>query len=332
MLTINNPDMLDESIYSYDSLKKYIESKVKCDYFCYSYEIGLKEKTLHIHIFFYFKNPRAGNSLKKIFPTAHLDLCRGSCKQIRDYVFKENLSDDKKEKEDTRIEGKQYESATLPEEKQGNRSDLELLYDLIKQGFSNVDIYNANPSFIKYTYLIDKTRTEYLEDKYKKEWRDLEVIFVTGVTGKGKTRTVMEAFGYENVHRVIDYKHPFDDYKQQDVIIFEEFRNSLPIEQMLNFLDGYPVTLPSRYCNKVACYHKVFIITNWTLEEEYKNIQEQYPETWRAFLRRIHKIKIYNEDNIEEYTTEEYFAKQTSKQLEPIDENTGAQYSLFDLI
>jgi hypothetical protein len=181
MLTINN-------------LKKYIESKVKCDYFCYSYEIGLKEKTLHIHIFFYFKNPRAGNSLKKIFPTAHLDLCRGSCKQIRDYVFKENLSDDKKEKEDTRIEGKQYESATLPEEKQGNRSDLELLYDLIKQGFSNVDIYNANPSFIKYTYLIDKTRTEYLEDKYKKEWRDLEVIFVTGITGKGKTRTVMESF------------------------------------------------------------------------------------------------------------------------------------------
>lgn len=257
MLTINNPDMLDESIYSYDSLKKYIESKVKCDYFCYSYEIGLKEKTLHIHIFFYFKNPRSGNSLKKIFPTAHLDLCRGSCKQIRDYVFKENLSDDKKEKEDTRIEGKQYESATLPEEKQGNRSDLELLYDLIKQGFSNVDIYNANPSFIKYTYLIDKTRTEYLEDKYKKEWRNLEVTFITGVTGKGKTRTVMEAFGYENVHRVIDYKHPFDDYKQQDVIIFEEFRNSLPIEQMLNFLDGYPVTLPSRYCNKVACYHKV---------------------------------------------------------------------------
>lgn len=324
--------MLDESIYSYDSLKKYIESNVKCDYFCYSYEIGLKEKTLHIHIFFYFKNPRSGNSLKKIFPTAHLDLCRGSCKQIRDYVFKENLSHDKKEKEDTRIEGKQYESATLPEEKQGNRSDLELLYDLIKQGFSNVDIYNANPSFIKYTYLIDKTRIEYLEDKYKKEWRDLEITFVTGITGKGKTRTVMEAFGYENVHRVIDYKHPFDDYKQQDVIIFEEFRNSLPIEQMLNFLDGYPVTLPSRYCNKVTCYHKVFIITNWTLEEEYKNIQEQYPETWRTFLRRIHKIKIYNEDNIEEYTTEEYFAKQTSKQLEPIDESIGAQYSLFDLI
>ena len=94
---------------------------------------------------------------------------------------------------------------------------------------------------------------------------------MTGVTGKGKTRTVMEKFGYENVHRVIDYKHPFDDYKQQDVIIFEEFRNSLPIEQMLNFLDGYPVNLPCRYCNKVACYHKVFIITNWTLEEEYKN-------------------------------------------------------------
>ncbi len=32
--------------------------------------------------------------------------------------------------------------------------------------------------------------------------------------------------------------------KGQDVIVFEEFRSSLKIQDMLNYLDGYPCELP----------------------------------------------------------------------------------------
>jgi hypothetical protein len=45
--------------------------------------------------------------------------------------------------------------------------------------------------------------------------------------------------------------------------------------------------LPCRYNNKVACFTKVYIITNWALSEQYKNIQAAHPKTWQAFLRRI---------------------------------------------
>lgn len=38
---------------------------------------------------------------------------------------------------------------------------------------------------------------------------------------------------------------------------------------MLNYLDIYPIQLPSRYYNKVACYNIVYIVSNWKLEEEY---------------------------------------------------------------
>ena len=63
---------------------------------------------------------------------------------------------------------------------------------------------------------------------------------------------------------------------------------------MLKYLEGYPLMLPSRYNNKVACYTKVYIITNWALSEQYKNIQTQHPSTWEAFLRRIKTV--YNFD------------------------------------
>ena len=57
---------------------------------------------------------------------------------------------------------------------------------------------------------------------------------------------------------------------------------------MLNYLDGYPLTLPARYSDKIACFDTVFIISNIPLSDQYKNIQTEQPETFNAFLRRIH--------------------------------------------
>ncbi len=70
--------------------------------------------------------------------------------------------------------------------------------------------------------------------------------------------------------------------------------NSFKIEDMLNYLDGHPLVLPSRYSDKDAVYTKVFILSNWTFEQQYRKIQEDYPETWRAFCRRVNHI--YNFD------------------------------------
>ena len=116
----------------------------------------------------------------------------------------------------------------------------------------------------------------------------------------------MDKYGYENVSRVTDYKHPFDNYKGQDIVIFEEFRSSLKIQDMLNYLDGYPLDLPCRYNNKIACFTKVYIISNLPLNDQYRDIQREYEETWKAFLRRIHKVMYFTSDGIREMTVEEY--------------------------
>jgi hypothetical protein len=136
------------------------------------------------------------------------------------------------------------------------------------------------------------------DTKYSNTFRILEVTYIYGQTGKNKTRTVMEKYGYENVYRVTKYDHTaFDTYKGQDVIMFEEFRSSFKIEEMLNYLDGYPLQLPSRYMDKEACYTKVYITTNWPLDQQYKNVQSEHPSTWQAFLRRINKVYNFDRNN-----------------------------------
>ena len=127
----------------------------------------------------------------------------------------------------------------------------------------------------------------YRDKQFAETWRDLEVTYIFGPTGAGKTRSVMDAYGYANCYRVTDYKHPFDTYDGQDVIIFEEFRSSLKQGDMLNYLDGYPLLLPCRYFNRQACYTKVFIITNIPPTDQYFNIDQASRE---AFFRRIKMV------------------------------------------
>lgn len=69
-----------------------------------------------------------------------------------------------------------------------------------------------------------------------------------------------------------------------------------PISAMLNYLDIYPLTLPARYTDRIACYTKVYITSNIPLEEQYRDIQRYQMETWRAFLRRVQNVIEYLRD------------------------------------
>jgi hypothetical protein len=45
------------------------------------------------------------------------------------------------------------------------------------------------------------------------------------------------------------------------------------------------------------------------LEEQYPNVQKEFPETWNAFLRRIKKVEVFkSEKEIDRYdSVEQYF-------------------------
>ena len=161
---------------------------------------------------------------------------------------------------------------------------------MISEGATNRQIIESYPTYFTKIDKIEKARQTLLEDEGKSTWRDIETTYLFGETGTGKTRSVMDKYGYPNVFRVTNYDHPFDNYQGQDVIIFEEYRSSLPISELLNYLDGYPCELPCRYSNKFANYTKVFIISNIPLEQQYRNIQNDQPATWKALKRRIDHI------------------------------------------
>lgn len=248
--------------------------------------------TYHTHVFAAFSSAVRFSTMKNLFPEAHIEMARGTAIENRDYIQKSGKWQDE-EKHGTALDGTFEEHGEIPEEHQGERSDLAYLLELIKVGYSNHDIINMVPAYLFSIDKIERARQMLRAEENKEVFRILTNTYIWGQTGTGKTRSIMEEHGYTNVYRVTDYTHPFDSYAGEDVVMFDEFRSQLKMHDMLNFLDGYPLSLPCRYTNRQACYTKVYIVSNIPLERQYQSIQLDHKSTWDAFLRRIHEVVQY---------------------------------------
>ena len=287
-LTINNPQ--DHGM-THDVIIDRAQ-KFNPDYFCMADEIGACG-TYHTHVYLYSTSPMRFGTLKRRFPTAHIEKAIGTSLENRDYMRKEGKWAETA-KAETRVEGTFKEFGVLPNEASEKSPKMAQLMQDVKDGYSTTEIIENDPSFAFKINDIDALREKLLFEKFRKENRPVKVNYLYGDSGTGKTRSIYEKHPPEDVYRITDYSGQsgarFDDYHGEPVIVFEEFRSQVPISAMLNFLDIYPLRLPARYRDRVACFDTVYITSNIPLEDQYRDIQKHEMETWRAFLRRIHTV------------------------------------------
>lgn len=141
---------------------------------------------------------------------------------------------------------------------------------------------SANISFVEKIWTAQKAK------KWSSEQRDVEVIYLWGPTGVGKTRSVREAVPPEKLYAAtLSTRDPFGKYAFEPVLLLDEFRGDYPLPELLQLLDRYPFQLDRRYENSWAAWNRVFICSNWPPESLYRDA----PAADRAALRRrISKI------------------------------------------
>ena len=260
----------------------------------YCFEVGSDTGMPHWHILAQNDNKSVRfDTIKTIVPYGRIETWRRGAK-LRDYL--DYMDKDEEAKGDPR------EAFTEPVESldgytgKGCRTDWLQVREQFSAGASIDEVIAEYPHLSLNIGALEKLRATILGAKWRTCLRkDIEVVYIYGEAGTGKSRYVLETEGLGNVYRVTDYKHPFDGYEAQSAICFEEFRNSLPFEQMLNYLDIYPIELPSRYANKPACFQRVYIVSNWSYEEQYKQIRENHSDSIRAWDRRIHYVYKFDE-------------------------------------
>ena len=267
-------------------------------YFCMADEVATTG-TYHTHIFLLAPSPIRFSTIKNRFPTAHIEKAYGSAKTNRAYILKEGRWADT-DKAETSVSGTFEEWGDLPAEKEEEAPEMFKLIQDLRAGKSVMEIIEDNPKLAFRIREIETLRQAILEEKYGAENRALEVTYLYGASGTGKTWGIFETHDRKSICRITDYGGRngvrFDAYHCQDVLVMEEFHSQIPISAMLNYLDIYPLTLPARYTDRIACYTKVYITSNIPLEEQYRDIQRYQMETWRAFLRRVQNVIEYLPD------------------------------------
>jgi hypothetical protein len=267
------------------SIQSCIESDDKVQYFIGGHELTPTTNKKHIQGFIYFQNAVTRGGLERRLGLnggdCHSEAQRGLHSHAAEYSAKDN--------------DVWFEHGTIPDENNQKQSSWDYILEMIENGMSNLEIMRKYPAeFARCRGAIDAFRMEMVLAQLN-EWRDVKVHYIWGKTGSGKTRGILEGHtDRSDVFRITDYKHPWDSYRGQSVVMFEEFRSSLPCEKMLIYLDGYICELPSRYNNKASAYETIYIVTNIPFEEQYANIQMNHPETFAAFRRRIDTITELN--------------------------------------
>ena len=272
----------------YAAAQAYFKAIDFIDYFCFQYEMGASGNR-HLQGFMHFSRPMDFEVVRAIFPTMHLDKCNGKSEDCRAYCMKD----------DTKIDGFDFvEQGEFVEERQ--RSDMQTFQERVTSGATITELFEEFPHLTT-TRLnsIVAIQQAYKKKEFAANSRDLHITYIYGEPDAGKTTFLRRVLGYTPLQygKITDYKSGnFDEYNGQDIIVFDEYHGQYPLTMFNDILDGEPRELPARYANRIACYTKVFIISNYAIDELYRKDRADGKErSFRGFVRRITEI-IYMPD------------------------------------
>lgn len=182
----------------------------------------------------------------------------------------------------------------------------------------NITEYCTAEEYVKFRSAIN-TLFEYYEKRLAMDKeREMNVYFITGASGSGKT-TVAKEMACAMYHcRLSDVfvssggKNPLDDYGGEKVIILDDLRPSdYKFNDMLKLLDPNTASLAGcRYYNKSLARCRCIIITSCLpLVDWYKGLQESDGEAIRQLTRRVIQVRNVSIDHDEWTWTAELLSR-----------------------
>ncbi|WBG01488.1 replication-associated protein [Army ant associated cyclovirus 9] len=244
--------------YTDDDVRRVQEfAKNESKYFVYGREICPRTGTPHLQGLCNLQRPRRFNTVKRLLTSkAHIERAAASDQRNKEYCSKE---------------GDVWEFGEPVG--QGNRSDLQAVVDLVKNGERSIQrIADQCPiAFIKYS----KGIKEYIKLVHPIADRDFktDVYFYWGDPGSGKSRRALqeaEIFGGS-----IYYKPRgdwWDGYEQHDNVIIDDFYGWIKYDEMLKICDRYPYRVPIKGGYEIFTTKRIWITSNSPLDRIYRFI------------------------------------------------------------
>lgn len=245
----------------------------RIQYIAYGKEICPTTGKQHLQMWAYCKTPQRFTAWKKLFPGCHIERMRGTFANNDDYCSKES------------------DLVCIGEKPMGNgerRCDL-LVKDAIDADPTKplAQIYEEteNIAAIRYDRAFEKYRL-YKRCKTIPINEPVEVIFIYGLPGSGKTRYVFDT--EPDVYEVPFGMHWFDGYEGQEAVLFDNLRPDDIKDKgfFLRLIDRYRVQVPIKGGFTYWKPKRVYI-TTVNAQDRFANLFDDVNE----FYRRITVFK-----------------------------------------
>lgn len=291
-------------------------------YMVYQVECGNEKKTKHVQGYVVWSAPRNMTWIKKHFSnTAHLEIARGTDEQNVAYCTKS----------ETRIDGP-YEFGERV--KPGKRSDIHELRDEINKGKhweQLVDDDRFVTLCAKYPKFIDRLHARNLSVK-SATFREVLVTVLHGPAGTGKTSYVYSKHEANSVYKLDGWKKDslwFDGYNGQDVLLIDDFYGWIKYSLLLKLLDGYQTRLEVKGGFTYAMWTKVYITSNKSPCEWYKN-----KGLTEALERRLHRVLLVEKNMVmaQRFVGNTRPQTQEKSPVELIDDEIECQLKLINVV
>lgn len=198
-----------------------------------------------------------------IFGACHAEPTRSQ--SARDYVWKE----------ETRVEGTQFELGRYPHRRNA-KTDWEEVRRLAQQGCLETvpaDVYVRHYSALR------RIGQDHLQPVAME--RTCAVFW--GRTGTGKSRRAWSEAGMEAYPKSSTSKF-WDGYRGHEHVVMDEFRGRIGIEHLLTWLDRYPVIVEVKGSSTVLRAKRIWITSNVHPQLWYPELDR---ETFDALARRL---------------------------------------------
>lgn len=241
------------------------------DYLIWEKETGTSG-TIHLQGYVRYKTRRLLTQVSRDFPRGHLSPARGSEEQNILYCSKDRVT-----------AGQDWAEHGTPDLslRQGRRTDLTSAVECLKEkGIQGVAEEHPE-TLVKFHAGLEKLALLITPPPPQVCLRTAAIIW--GPPGVGKTWAVVHR--HPDAYFVIPGRDPWGMYRDQDVIVFDEFHpDQYTIQDMNRWMQPYRTLLSCRYHDKWARWSTVIIISNLNPTGWYY----AWPEEIRgSFFRRI---------------------------------------------
>jgi len=248
----------------------------------------------HIHMVLEDTKTMKFSAVKKSYCQGmHFEPTKGNKKQADDYINKRGAFEEKGEQVLCII----YEGEI--QGRQGRRTDLDNIADLISDGLKPSEILDNNPKYYTKENIIKKM---YFKKRYEETefTRPVKVYWHYGKSGSGKSyarKDVIELYGESEIYYLTTFgSGAFDNYEGQKVLWIDDYRGEFKFQDFLRYIDVYKAELPARYNNVKALWNEVHITSVLTPNLCYKEACNDCFDNIEQLLRRIDSVIYHFKD------------------------------------